>query len=666
MPQLDLPHSRILGTGHYLPEIVRTNLDLEKVVDTTDAWIVERTGIRKRHITPEGLATSDLAKAAGERALEAAGVSAKDLDMIVVATVTPDMQLPATAVFVQQKLGAPVCPAFDVGAACAGFIFGLSLADQFITTGAMKRVLVIGVEALSRVIDWSDRTTCVLFGDGAGAAVLGPAEGAVSEAGKPRGLLSTKILSDGTLAHSLMVPAGGSATPLTHELLESRANKVHMRGQDIFKVAVKNLYSASKNALESRRHDPGRGRLDLPAPGQPADHRRRCAATSRSEGQGPDQHRAGRQHVERLDPHPPRRVHTLRQGQAGGHRPHVRAGCGDLLGQRARPALEAHATRSGGAGCASRVLGVPSVLDATGGRRRSWRRNMRVRLGGLLAIASILTVAMGACKTAGVSAVYMSIDSAGLQRRAIFYTDSSAIYCIAKVSAARPDVTIDYTIWQSAIYPWCDAVAHPGSTDSNKSSIQPVFAVGEETPGVGVETVVAAELLSSGITLQTNCVGYCAMNLPSTSYCNHADGGVGTETAASCEAGYRSLGANSCGIGLTCCQIESTSSGSTAAETSAATIVPYPAGQYTCIVYMDGVNVGTSDFTIEYPAGNEPPSEGSAGCGSVPASACYCPVPPPVNGIPCYGWVPENAQCPGYIGQATCTCMPTGFWSCPQ
>jgi 3-oxoacyl-[acyl-carrier-protein] synthase-3 len=250
MPQLELPHSRILGTGHYLPEIVRTNFDLEKVVDTTDAWIVERTGIRSRHITPDGLATSDLARFAAERALESAGLSAKDLDMIVVATVTPDMQLPATAVFVQQKLGAPVCPSFDIGAACAGFIFGLSLADQFITTGAMKRVLVIGVELLSRVIDWTDRTTCVLFGDGAGAVVLGPAEGAVSEAGKPRGLLSTKILSDGALAHSLMVPAGGSAAPVTHELLEARANKVHMRGQDIFKVAVKNLYSASKNALE--------------------------------------------------------------------------------------------------------------------------------------------------------------------------------------------------------------------------------------------------------------------------------------------------------------------------------------------------------------------------------------------------------------------------------
>jgi len=250
MSQLTTPRTRILGTGHYLPEIVRTNHDLEKMVDTTDAWITERTGIKERRITPDGMVTSDLARFAAERALENAGVSAKDLDMIVVGTVTPDMPMPATAVFLQQKLGAPVCPAFDLSAACAGFIFGMSIADQFIATGAMKRILIVGVELLSRVINWNDRTTCVLFGDGAGAMVLGPAEGAVSESGKPRGVLSTKLLSDGALAHSLMIPAGGSVAPMSHELLELHQNKVHMRGQDIFKVAVKNLYSASKNALD--------------------------------------------------------------------------------------------------------------------------------------------------------------------------------------------------------------------------------------------------------------------------------------------------------------------------------------------------------------------------------------------------------------------------------
>ncbi len=250
MSQLTAPRTRILGTGHYLPEIVRTNFDLEKMVDTSDAWITERTGIKERRITPDGMVTSDLACLAAQQALDSAGVSAKDLDMIVVGTVTPDMPMPATAVFLQQKLGAPICPAFDLSAACAGFIFGLSLADQFIATGAMKRILVVGVELLSRVINWNDRTTCVLFGDGAGAVVLGPADGAVSAQGKPRGVLSTKLLSDGALAHSLMIPSGGSVAPVTHELLEQQKNKVHMRGQDIFKVAVKNLYSASKNALD--------------------------------------------------------------------------------------------------------------------------------------------------------------------------------------------------------------------------------------------------------------------------------------------------------------------------------------------------------------------------------------------------------------------------------
>jgi 3-oxoacyl-[acyl-carrier-protein] synthase-3 len=250
MSYLTAPRTRILGTGHYLPEIVRTNFDLEKMVDTSDAWITERTGIKERRITPSGMVTSDLAKIAAERALESAGVAAKDLDMIVVGTVTPDMPMPATAVFLQQKLGAPVCPAFDLSAACAGFIFGMSIADQFIATGAMKRILVVGVELLSRVLNWNDRTTCVLFGDGAGAMVLGPADGATAADGKPRGILSTKLLTDGALAHSLMIPAGGSVAPLTHELLELHQNKVHMRGQDIFKVAVKNLYSASKNALD--------------------------------------------------------------------------------------------------------------------------------------------------------------------------------------------------------------------------------------------------------------------------------------------------------------------------------------------------------------------------------------------------------------------------------
>lgn len=244
------PASRILGTGHYLPSIVRTNHDLEAMVETTDEWIMERTGIRERRIAPDGVVTSDMATAAAKKALEAAELEPKDIDLIIVGTVTPDMPMPATAVFVQQKLGAGSCPAFDLSAACAGFIFGLSIADQFIRSGAMKNVLVIGVELLSRVVNWEDRTTCVLFGDGAGAVVLGPAHGAEAR-GLPRGLLSSKIQSDGALATSLMIPGGGSVTPQSHEVVEQKRHKVHMRGQDIFKVAVKNLYAASKGALDA-------------------------------------------------------------------------------------------------------------------------------------------------------------------------------------------------------------------------------------------------------------------------------------------------------------------------------------------------------------------------------------------------------------------------------
>ena len=243
------PASRILGTGHYLPSIVRTNQDLEKMVATSDAWITERTGIRSRHIAPEGICTSDMATEAAKRALEAAELSPKDLDLIIVGTVTPDMPMPATAVFVQQKLGAGPCPAFVLSAACAGFLFGLTIADQFIRSGTMKNVLVVGVELLSRVIDWEDRTTCVLFGDGAGAVILGRADGAMI-LDKPRGLLATKIHSDGMLAHSLMIPGGGSIEPQSAEVLEKKRHKVHMKGQDIFKVAVKNLYAASKDALD--------------------------------------------------------------------------------------------------------------------------------------------------------------------------------------------------------------------------------------------------------------------------------------------------------------------------------------------------------------------------------------------------------------------------------
>ncbi|MCA9646740.1 MAG: ketoacyl-ACP synthase III [Polyangiaceae bacterium] len=238
------PKSRIVGTGAYAPSKVLTNHDLEKIVDTSDAWIRERTGIGERRMAAEGEAASDMALEAAKRALDMAGVKAEELDMIIVGTISPDMPLPACAAFLQAKLGARSIPSFDVAAACAGFLYALSIGDQYIRTGMVKRVLVVGVELLTRVLNWEDRTTCVLFGDGAGAAVLAPAEGG------PAGVLSTQLYTDASLAESLCIPAGGSKEPLTPELIEKRRDKVHMIGQDIFKVAVKNLSSASKSALE--------------------------------------------------------------------------------------------------------------------------------------------------------------------------------------------------------------------------------------------------------------------------------------------------------------------------------------------------------------------------------------------------------------------------------
>lgn len=243
-----IPRSRILGTGHFLPPIVRTNYDIEKMgVETSDAWIRERTGIGTRHIAPEGMVTSDMAAEAAKSALLRADVAPKDIDMIIVGTITPDMPMPATAAYVQQKIGAnPTCPSFDIAAACAGFVYAISIADKFVASGAAKHVLVIGVEMLSRVVNWKDRTTCVLFGDGAGAAVVGPARG------DGRGILATSMFTDGSLARSLMIPGGGTETPQgTPRILAENLNTIQMKGQDIFKAAVKNLYSASQGVVDS-------------------------------------------------------------------------------------------------------------------------------------------------------------------------------------------------------------------------------------------------------------------------------------------------------------------------------------------------------------------------------------------------------------------------------
>ncbi|MBH8601125.1 beta-ketoacyl-ACP synthase III [Thermoactinomyces sp. CICC 23799] len=232
----------ILGTGSYLPEKVLTNADLEKMVDTNDEWIVSRTGIRERRIAAPDEASSDLSVKAAEKALKKAGIRAEELDMIIVTTVTPDMNFPATACLVQDRLGAKKAATFDLSAACTGFIYGISTGAQFIATGVYKYVLVIGVECLSRIVDWTDRNTCVLFGDGAGAAVLGPVE-------EGYGFLSFELGGDGSGGNLLNLPAGGSRLPASEKTIQERLHYVHMSGREVFKFAVRVMGNATEEAL---------------------------------------------------------------------------------------------------------------------------------------------------------------------------------------------------------------------------------------------------------------------------------------------------------------------------------------------------------------------------------------------------------------------------------
>lgn len=237
--------SRIIGTGGYLPEKVLTNHDLEKMVDTSDAWIRERTGIEQRHIAADDQTTSDLAEQAARQALDAAALAPEAVELIVVATTTPDKIFPSTACLLQQRLGNHGAPAFDVQAVCSGFIYALSVADQFIRTGTVKNALVVGAETLSRIIDWSDRNTCVLFGDGAGAVVL-------SASDEP-GVINTHIHADGQYETLLHVPSGVSKKPLTDRVSE---RSMHMRGSEVFKVAVNTLSQVATETLEKNHIHP--------------------------------------------------------------------------------------------------------------------------------------------------------------------------------------------------------------------------------------------------------------------------------------------------------------------------------------------------------------------------------------------------------------------------
>lgn len=235
----------IAGTGSYLPEKILTNSDLEQMVDTTDEWIVSRTGIRERHIASSDEATSDLATEAGRAALQMAGVDPADLDLIIVATLTPDHHFPSTAGFVQRNLGAAKAAAFDLEAACTGFIYALTVGDLFIRSGTYKKILVVGAEVLSKFLDWEDRETCVLFGDGAGAAVLIPGEN------DGRGIISTHLHSDGTMAELLYAPAGVSRMPITKEAIDQKLNTVKMRGNEVFKMAVTRLSGVVDEVMEA-------------------------------------------------------------------------------------------------------------------------------------------------------------------------------------------------------------------------------------------------------------------------------------------------------------------------------------------------------------------------------------------------------------------------------
>jgi 3-oxoacyl-[acyl-carrier-protein] synthase-3 len=235
-------YATIAGTGSALPSRVVTNADLERVVDTSDEWIADRTGIRERRFAADGQATSDLAADAARSALRAAGLSPEQVDLLVVATLTPDRPLPSAAVMVQSKLGM-ACPAFDLNAACAGFSYATTVATSMVESGAAENALVIGAEVLSRLLNMDDRTTCVLFGDGAGAAVLVPSD-------RP-GVLASTLAADGAQDELLTIPAGGSEHPLTPEDIEAHGDKIHMRsGREVFRRAVTDMSAACRALLD--------------------------------------------------------------------------------------------------------------------------------------------------------------------------------------------------------------------------------------------------------------------------------------------------------------------------------------------------------------------------------------------------------------------------------
>jgi 3-oxoacyl-[acyl-carrier-protein] synthase-3 len=243
--------SLIAGTGSYAPEKVVTNADLAKFVDTNDQWIVERTGIKERRVVADGEATSDLAFRAAQKALEDAKLDPKDVEAIVVGTITPDFPFPSMAAVLQAKLGNKKAFAFDLSAACAGSIYALSVADRYVASGAVKNALVVGADALTRITDWTDRNTCILFGDGAGAMVLVPTSD------ERRGILTTRLHTDGSQVGILYQPGGGSKEPISEKVVKERSHFVKMNGREVFKVAVRALEECCREVLDAEKLTPG-------------------------------------------------------------------------------------------------------------------------------------------------------------------------------------------------------------------------------------------------------------------------------------------------------------------------------------------------------------------------------------------------------------------------
>ena len=242
--------SLIAGTGSYAPDKVLTNADLEKLVDTNDQWIMERTGIRERHVIADGEASSDLAFRAAGKALADAKLDPKDVEAIIVGTITPDYPFPSTAAVLQGRLGNKKAFAFDISAACAGSLYALSVADRYVASGAVKNALVIGVDALTRITDWTDRNTCILFGDGAGAMVVVPTND------PKRGILTTRIHADGSLVPILFQPGGGSKDPISDKVVRERSHFVKMNGREVYKIAVRALVDVCREVLQAEQLAP--------------------------------------------------------------------------------------------------------------------------------------------------------------------------------------------------------------------------------------------------------------------------------------------------------------------------------------------------------------------------------------------------------------------------